>query len=319
MIIPTRNRPNSLANLLFSILKQTVLPDEVLVVDDSDTSDTSKLVNDMKDVFLRKEIILRYLRGNKDNVSISNARNIGIDASSGEIMFFMDDDVILEKNYIEETLKLYKSYPTAKGVQGYIVNIPYNPSDICHFIVNSVKKVFFLDYFEKNKCTLRRSLCYPYSPQGIIECEWLHGSNMSFRKEVLEKFRFDDYSTISGRSIGEDVRLTSKIYRYYPHSLFMNPQSKVFHAQNSRKTNKYPYLTALHIIHTSITAPELMFKGIARAFWKLLGCLIVDGGLTLLVSKDARTFFCLVKSYLYAIAHLGTVIRGNFSFISSMH
>jgi glycosyltransferase involved in cell wall biosynthesis len=319
VIIPTRNRPASLANLLFSIVSQTVLPDEVLIVDDSNNTKTAELVNDLSDVFFSRGIVLKYLQGNKENMSISAARNIGIEASTGEIIFFMDDDIILHKNYMEEILKLYKTNPMAKGVQGFIINFPFNPSNIRHLIFNSVKKVFLLDYFEKNRCTRRRGLCYPYSPEGIIECEWLHGSNMSFRREVLANFRFDDYVTLRGRSIGEDVRLSSKIYTYYPHSLFMNPQAKACHIQNPRKIDEYSiYLTISYFIYRSMTAQGSILRNTARACWSSLGRLIIDGGSMLLVSKDIRAFFCLMKSCLFAINHFENVRKGDFRFINSL-
>lgn len=319
MVIPTRNRPEFLANLLFSILKQTTLPYEVLVVDDSDDTKTEELLKYLDHAFLNRGIVLRHLPGNKKNMSISNARNTGVEASNGEIIFFVDDDVILEKRYIEEILKVYDTHPMAKGVQGFIVNLPFNPLNIRHLIFNSMNKIFLLDHYEKNKCSRQRGLCYPYSPAGIIECGWLHGSNMSIKREVFENFRFDDYYTLKGRSIGEDVRLTSKINSSFPHSLFMNPKAKVCHIRFPRKIDKYSiYSINVYFFYRFITAHERTFKNMALAFWKLLGRLIVPG-IYFLFSKNVHELFWLIKSYLFAINHLNDVKKGDFRFISFLH
>jgi len=319
VVVPTCNRPESLANLLFSILKQTKLPDEVLVVDDSDNTKTAELAKDLNNIFLSKGIVLRYLRGDNKNRSISNARNIGIDTSNGEIIFFIDDDVILEKHYIEEILKVYDINPKAKGVQGFIVNIPFNPSNIRHLIFNSINKIFFLSHYEKNKCSRQRGLCYPYSPEGIIECEWLHGSNMSVRKEVITNFRFNDYFTLKGRSIGEDVRFSSKINFHFPHSLFMNPKAKVCHMHFSRKIDKYLiYSTTAYFIYRFISTHEPTIKNVILAFWNQFGRLIVNV-ISFFVSKNANALFWLIKSYIFAIKHFSDIKKGDFRFINALH
>ncbi|WP_169703136.1 glycosyltransferase family A protein [Candidatus Kuenenia stuttgartensis] len=46
IIVPTCNRQNDLAKLIDSILLQTVLPLKVIIVDQSDTGDTKKYIED---------------------------------------------------------------------------------------------------------------------------------------------------------------------------------------------------------------------------------------------------------------------------------
>lgn len=291
-----------------------MLPNEVLIIDDSDDVKTAELINDLSDAFSRKNISLKYLRGNVGKMSISNARNIGIDASDGEIIFFIDDDVILEKHYIKEILKVYDVNPGAKGVQGFIVNLPFNPLNIYHLLFNSINKVFFLQYYEKNKCNRSRGLSYPYSPNGIIECEYLHGSNMSLKREVLINFRFDNYFTFKGRSLGEDVRLTSKISDYYPHSLFMNPDAKVCHMSFPGKIDKDSIiLFTLYFTHILVTPNMYSLKKLVLAFWRILGRFISEA-VYFLASKNIYMFLYLAKSYLLAFVHFDEVIKGDFSF-----
>ena len=141
IVIPTRNRPASLKRLFRSILRQTRLPEEVLVVDDSDDDETAKLISENHNVFLSKGILLKYLRGNKENRSISAARNLGATTSTGEIVVFIDDDVILDNKYVEEILKTYEEYPMAKGVQGYIVKGGMTISNFQGVLLNSINRI----------------------------------------------------------------------------------------------------------------------------------------------------------------------------------
>lgn len=163
-----------------------------MVVDDSDNNDTSKLIRENYDVFANKGIELKYCRGNEKNRGLTAARNIGAAKSVGEIVFFMDDDVILDSKYVEEVMKTYDEYPRAEGVQGYIVSGGMTVKNLRTILLNSMGKVFCGDYLEKDKCSFGRGASYPYFPDKIIQCQWLHGSNMSFKKEILQSFQFDE-------------------------------------------------------------------------------------------------------------------------------
>jgi cellulose synthase/poly-beta-1,6-N-acetylglucosamine synthase-like glycosyltransferase len=46
-----------------------------------------------------------------------------VENSKGDIVLFLDSDVVLEKNFIEEVLRVFKERPDAIGVAGYITNI----------------------------------------------------------------------------------------------------------------------------------------------------------------------------------------------------
>lgn len=64
IIVPTCNRQNDLAKLIDSILLQTVLPLKVIIVDQSDTGDTKKYIEDCRKQLLTKsnkiEVIYIY-------------------------------------------------------------------------------------------------------------------------------------------------------------------------------------------------------------------------------------------------------------------
>lgn len=317
IIIPTRNRSKFLANLLCCILKQTRLPDEVIIVDDSDTDETAKLTSNIFYVFFSNGITFKYLKGNKKNRSTSAARNLGIDESSGEILFFIDDDVILDNNYISEILKIYEKYPEAKGAQGYIVNGVFEYSNFKTFLLNAVKKVFCVDHIEKNKCTFNMGLTYPHFPDEVIRCEWLHGTNMSFKKEVLANFRFDE--NLKRRSIGEDVDLATRINKLYPNTLFMNPEAKISHLSVSRAVDKYSiYSKFPYIIYLNTKNKKPIFKNTFLILWFFLGLILIKGGMALFFSKDVEPFFCTIKSFFVTFSHLGEAKKADFRFIESM-
>jgi glycosyltransferase involved in cell wall biosynthesis len=315
IVIPTLNRSESLRRLLVSIFCQTRVPEEVIVVDDSDNDYTSRLIRGNRDIFLNKGIRLKYFRGNEKNRSISAARNLGAAKSAGEIVLFIDDDVIIDNKYVEEVLKTYEEYPMAKGVQGYIVGRGIEPN-FRTLLMNSMNKVFFLGYVEKDKCSVSRGLSYPYSPDKIIQCQWLHGSNMSLKKEMLQSFQFDE--NLKGFSMGEDVDLSSRIYKRYPNSLFMNPRAKVTHTPSPRTNRSMIYTNIAYGFYLLAKDYQQTISDIVPFFWGSLGHLILGIGLALFVSRDVKAAFTFVKAYVRSINHLSDIYKGDFRFLGGI-
>src|SRR5690554_1147533 len=100
VVIPTHNRPAGLQDALASLLKQTVLPDEVVVVDDGSQESVPKTIFD----FFLAEVEVKLLRNEKP-MGGNNARNRGVLASTSDYIAFLDDDDAFKPNKIEELKK----------------------------------------------------------------------------------------------------------------------------------------------------------------------------------------------------------------------
>lgn len=87
-VIPTHNRGPLIARAIESVLQQTWLPSEVIVIDDGSTDDTEERVARFGDK-------VRYIR--QANAGASAARNRGVAEAGSEWVAFLDsDDVWLE-------------------------------------------------------------------------------------------------------------------------------------------------------------------------------------------------------------------------------
>lgn len=233
IIIPTYNRIKEVNETLNSIFIQTILPREIIIVDDSDNDKIENLIEYKKKEFEEKEIILRYIR-NKKEKSAGIARNIGVENAVGDIILFLDDDVELDKDYIKEILKVYEKYPNALGVQGYITNIKFSK------FWNRINKILFFGYLEKNKCKVLPSTytIYPYPLDKVISCEYLSSSNLSFKREVLQNFKYDE--NLKRYSYKEDVDISYNVFKKYPNSLYITPYARLIHkvSEKARLPNK---------------------------------------------------------------------------------
>lgn len=257
------------------------------------------------------------MRGDGENQGAARARNVGIKESTGDIIFFMDDDIILDSKYIEEILRTYDNYSEAKGIQGYIQNGIIDISNFRGILLNSIHKVFLMSYVERNKCSYRITLgTYPYSPSGIIRCQWLHGSNCSYKREVLQKFRFDE--NLIKRSIGEDVDLSYRINKCYPNSLLMNPRATIIHEststyQVSRFTIYSSVLYEAYIFYKNIeqtTANKLFF------ILSIFGQFFISSIMYLFVKRDVKSFFSLIRAHIFTLKQIRDIKDGNLKFIN---
>jgi hypothetical protein len=85
VVIPTYNRAALVGRAIGSALAQTHPDLEVIVVDDASTDATAEVVREIRDPRLRFLSLPR-------NTGVSRARNVGIHASRGEWVAFLDSD-----------------------------------------------------------------------------------------------------------------------------------------------------------------------------------------------------------------------------------
>ncbi|MDY0276307.1 MAG: glycosyltransferase family A protein [Desulfomicrobium sp.] len=104
VIIPTHNRPELLKRALQSVLKQTLTPYEVIVVDDVGCTKTKTIVESMN------SHLVMYVH-NIAGIGAASSRNLGIEYSSGDYVAFLDDDDEFKTNKIEVLTREIKSNP----------------------------------------------------------------------------------------------------------------------------------------------------------------------------------------------------------------
>jgi glycosyltransferase involved in cell wall biosynthesis len=99
-IIPTHGRPGHLSRALESVLQQSHLPAEIIVVDDLDDGPTAAVVQVSA---LRTEIPMRRVL-NRVKSGASGSRNAGVAASRAEFVAFLDDDDAWRPQYLARAM-----------------------------------------------------------------------------------------------------------------------------------------------------------------------------------------------------------------------
>lgn len=242
IIIPTLNRSADLRRLLDSVLQQTLLPFEVVVVDQSSNEETSRLVAEFKPVVLSLgfSLIFRYL----PEPGLTKARNAGLDCANGDFVIFLDNDVVLETDYlkaIDDTIKRRN----AIVVQGKITNYyeRYHPL-----------KYAFMRFFQLSSPSQKRGVVYPSAGNVLpvrfdeeMPCMWASGCNHAIRTDVARELRYDE--NLISYALVDDVDMTYRVYQHYPGSVWATPHARLVHLESTSQrigNRRFIFMEAVH-------------------------------------------------------------------------
>jgi glycosyltransferase involved in cell wall biosynthesis len=115
VIVPTRNRSQSLAATLDSLSRQSLAADhEIVVVDNGSHDDTPELVQKL--ILQIKN--LRYVL--EPEPGVSRAQNAGVRATTAPLVAFIDDDAIALESWLERIVETFEAHPDAWAVGGRV-------------------------------------------------------------------------------------------------------------------------------------------------------------------------------------------------------
>lgn len=101
IITPTKNRSSLLRETILSIISQTYINWEMLIIDDFSTDNT---VDMLKEFSAEERIIYHQRKGETGGAQV--CRNIGIELAKGEYLILLDSDDLLTKTCLENRVKL---------------------------------------------------------------------------------------------------------------------------------------------------------------------------------------------------------------------
>ena len=95
VVIPTKNRYEDLNRLLESISNQTLLPQRVVIVDQSDKKSDFDYEKSSSDIEI-KHLYEPQVSG------LCAAKNLGVKYAVGDCVYFFDDDIILDNDFLKQ-------------------------------------------------------------------------------------------------------------------------------------------------------------------------------------------------------------------------
>lgn len=110
--ITSYNKGKYLPEAIQSVLNQSLMPNEIIIVDDGSSDDSRDIINS----FMNRYPDLITAIYNEQNVGISKSRNIALKACSGDIVTFLDGDDIFYPNKLQSEYEILKNNPIIQCV-----------------------------------------------------------------------------------------------------------------------------------------------------------------------------------------------------------
>lgn len=202
VVIPLYNKQKYIKRCLDSILAQSFLDYDIVVVDDGSTDESLNLVRSYDDPRLRIVI--------QSNQGVSAARNKGIKESSGSWVAFLDADDAWTVEHLAELNNLINKFDSAgivstKSVEITAAQAGFNPSDKSNLLQ------------ENDRC---RRLLVDYFRLATLESGYVNSSSVAIKREVFDKVGY-----FKCARQGEDTEFWARVCLSFPCAISSMPTS----------------------------------------------------------------------------------------------
>lgn len=244
-------RPESVCKLLDSVEQQTLLPNELIIVDGSTNDNTRKAIEKRIST-----LSIQYHLVTENDRGLTRQRNLGIKQvhPGSEVIVFLDDDVVLDNNFLKELIDGFSDSEVI-GSDGLIIN-----ESGWFKCEKEMKNHIFIDGFCKRlpqRDRLRQLLgLYPAKMQpGIIppyghgkgslppsgklyEVEHIMGGIAAYRNSIFDVIKFSIF--FEGYGLYEDFDFSVRASRFG--KLITNTKALCeHHHAPSGRPNNYKY------------------------------------------------------------------------------
>lgn len=221
-VIPTKDRSENIKNLLVNLESQTILPEEVIIVDSS-----REPIKKVLDGFSKLKI--KYLRHLPPSVAGQCNRGIKEANPSIPLIGIMGDDVELEKDAIKNMSSFWEKVGGDVGGASFnLINHP--PSYASNWKSSQFIKKLHLYSDEPGKVMKSGFHTMIGTVEKNIYTEWISTCASVWRREVLENFKFEEW--FEGYSYLEDLDFSYRVSKDLKLAVVAN--AKFYHQHSSK-------------------------------------------------------------------------------------
>ena len=248
-------RPLALKTLLDSVISQTRVPDEIIIVDGSLNSDTQECLREKEYALNIKNYLV-----SEEHRGLTRQRNFGVSNVSSEIdlISFLDDDIVLDPLYFERITTTFQVKADAIGVGG----IDLKENTYFEFEEGNCYSKF--SFYQLDGWVIKEPLRYKarkifglmtdlqpgiipgyshgrssFPPNGVIYgVEHFMGGIATYRKNLFDHVSFSVY--FEGYGLYEDFDFCVRSLPFG--KLYVNTNAHVWHFHEpSGRPNTYKY------------------------------------------------------------------------------
>ncbi|OSM04439.1 glycosyltransferase [Magnetofaba australis] len=263
ILVPTKDRPEKMREMLDSVLAQNIHPGRIIVIDGSDNP-----IDAVTDAYADKLPVERYACRPPGQI---RQRNMGISKldESTPVVILLDDDIVLEPGAFQALVDFWNAHAEdCAGVSFNIVNMDANQP-------STWRRFFLMDAWGPGrvlKSGYNTSVC---NVSESHRTQWLPGGATSWRLELLKKNTHEEI--YAKRALCEDLIFSFPIGAQGA-GLYVCHDARVRHEHVTDHTKK-----AVHRYYGKVeTLWRLFFVSrndalsIGWFLWSMLGTILAD-------------------------------------------
>jgi len=209
-------------------------------------------------------------------VSAARQRNLGATRVHTDLVFFLDDDVVLQKTYVAEIVRVFSEDPDqwVGGVGGTIVNMIYSePRGMNRFLL-----AFCLGCLKGTYAGRVLGPAVNFIPAdssaAIQRVDWLPSTACAYRTNVFREHRFCE--SFEGYSFAEDLHLSMRVAK--THILLNATGARLVHDDLGASTHRNwsavaeSMIVNRHMIMTTVMGKRLWRDYARLIFYEVVYC-----------------------------------------------
>ncbi len=260
-MVPTKDRPIQIRNLLKSIRNQSRQLDQLVIVDGG-TITVDAIANEFS------ELNISYIR--EYPPSLSRQRNVGMAAIDPSVSLagYLDDDLTLDPDAIKAMCNFWDNASVKIG--GARFNITNEPTPRQTWL----KYIFLIDRRQRGKVLKSGFHTSIGATTENMSVNWLSGGATIWRKAVINEFKYDEW--FQGLGYLEDLDYSYRVSQKYEMVVVSNAKLEHFPTpirnEISYLYGKWQIINRLYFVNKF---PELSKP---LCYWAFVGQFIINLG-----------------------------------------
>lgn len=252
IVIVNWNKKTYLKNCMESLLAQTCRPLEIIVVDNDSSDGSAEMV--------RQEFAQVKLIVNQYNALYCRAQNQGIRAARGEYIICLNNDVVLEKDFVRKLAECAGRDEKTGMVCGKILLMDKKTLDSAGQTLGKSRKPVERGYKKRDR-GLHQEAGYVFSAGGVAPL---------YKRRMLEEIKIDEqYFDESYGMFYEDLDIAWRA-NLLGWRAFYNPQAIAYHHRGGTARTESPPLNIFKRYDFTCLPPELKARLVKNRYMTIL-------------------------------------------------
>ena len=220
VVVSSKNRPQSLRKVVECLCAQTEIPAEIFIVDASTIAvPADDILAQARSTGIRAEWVRQFERnGGFHKTATWNAI---VARAVGDVIFFLDDDVVPQADYLKQHLAIYEGAAggSIAAVKGNVVNRGRDKYS------ETLARLFMLPGPGNGRIKRSGYQTHDYETPDVHAVDTAGTGVLSVRASVCREVAFDEW--FHDASIHEDMDFTYRLSR--KHKLVQSPTPQLVH------------------------------------------------------------------------------------------